>query len=106
MEKRKETEQRRLQRENDKKLSIHHIINKASKDLFSNLNDSENLKEKTWGKHRRRHIAHENEHPLETLQNTRRFMQVMSEEATKLYEALISMSPEKFYKNKFIKWNQ
>lgn len=103
MEKRKETEQRRLQREYDKRISIHHIINKASKELFDNLNDDDNLKEKTWGKHRKRHLAHENEHPLETLQNTKRFTQVMSEEAKELYEALISMSPEKFYKNKFIK---
>lgn len=106
MEKRKETEQRRLQREYDKRISIHHIINKASKELFNNLNDDDNLKEKTWGKHRKRHLAHENEHPLETLQNTKRFTQVMSEEAKELYDALVSMSPEKFYKNKFIKWNQ
>ena len=103
MEKRKETEQRRLQREYDKRISIHHIINKASKELFNNLNDDDNLKEKTWGKHRKRHLAHENEHPLETLQNTKRFTQVMSEEAKELYDALVSMSPEKFYKNKFIK---
>lgn len=103
MESRKDTKLRLEQRERDKRISIHHIINKASKELFDNLNDTDNLKEKTWWKHRRRHWAHDNEHPLETLQNTKRFTQVMSEEAKELYEALISMSPEKFYKNKFIK---
>lgn len=103
MEKRKNTEQRRLQREYDKRLSIHHVINKASKDLFDNLNDDENLKERTRWPHRKRHEAHNNEHPLETLQKTKRFMQVMSDEAKELYDALISMSPQEFYKDKFIK---
>jgi len=103
MEKRKETEQRRLQREYDKRISVHHVINKASKELFDNLNDDDNLKERTRWPHRKRHEAHHNEHPLETLQKTERFTQVMSESATELYQALISMSIEEFYDKKFLK---
>lgn len=103
MESRKDTGRRRLQREYDNQPSLHHIINKSSKELFDNLNDKDNLKEwKRWP-HRKRHEANWNAHPLETLQQTKRFTQVMSDEAKELYEALISMSPEEFYKNKFIK---
>lgn len=102
MESRRDTERRRLQREYDNRPSLHHIINKSSKELFDNLNDKDNLKEwKRWP-HRKRHEMHHNEHPLETLQKTERFKQVMSEKATELYEALISMSKEEFYDKKFL----
>jgi len=106
MRNRKSLEERNLQRERDNKFSLHHIINKSSKDLFDNLHDTENLKDWNWWKHRKRHEIHWNEHPLETLQKTERFMQVMSEKATELYKALISMSNEEFYNHKFVKWNQ
>jgi hypothetical protein len=53
--------------------------------------------------HNYHHLNNGNEHPLETLQKTERFTQVMSEKATELYQALISMSIEEFYGKKFIK---
>ncbi len=106
MKNRKSLEERRLQKEYDARISFHHIINKSSKELFNNLNDEENLKERTRWPHRKFHEAHGNEHPLETLQKTKRFMQVMSKEAKELYKALISMNEKDFYKEKFVKWNQ
>ena len=48
MESRKDAKLRIERRERDKRISIHHIINKCSKDLFDNLQDKDNLKEWQW----------------------------------------------------------
>lgn len=104
MEKRKDTEKRKLQKQLDDRISYHHIINKSRKELFDNLYDEQNLKKWKWWPHRKRHEAHLNEHPLETLQEMKRFMQVMSEEAKELYQTLISMDITSFYSSKFLPW--
>lgn len=103
MEKRRDSEARRLQREKDERITYHHILNKCRKDLFSNLYDWENITELKWWIHRRRHDAHWNEHPLETLRNVNWITQVMSDKAALLYNALISLNEEEFYKTKFKK---
>jgi len=88
---------------NDAKDTVHHIINKYSRDLFDCLNDTNNTTPMKQWPHRKHHIANWNEHPLQTMQKQEYFMQVMSEKAKELYQALIAMNEKEFYDSRFIK---
>jgi hypothetical protein len=91
--------------ENEKKrnqISRHHIINKASKDIF-NVFHEDNTVVMNRLEHDYHHLNYENKHPLESLQQTERFMQVMSPQAKELYQQLVSMPISDFYDNRFIR---
>lgn len=97
-------ERRELLRKSNNVFNIHHIINRARKDIFNNVEDSDNKISINQNKHNAWHWFHWNEHPLETFRNLSWMNSVMSNKAVELYNALCSLTPGEFYKEKFLKW--
>lgn len=84
-------------------MTRHHILNRCRTDLFKNLNDEENIKDLPRRPHETRHMNQENNAPHETLKDLERMTQVMSPKAQELYNLLLEIPIEEFYKAKFLK---
>lgn len=84
----------------------HHIINKCRRDLFRNILDQENIVKLPRRPHELHHLSEWNNAPHETLKKYRFFTQVMSPRAKDLYEQLLSLNIEDFYKEKYVKWHK
>ena len=100
MDKKREREVKRI---NNNRTSKHHIINRASKDVFNAVHTEQNIVDLPIRKHNSWHINQKNNHPLETLKDIQWITQVMSPKAKLLYDTLCNMSKEDFYDRKFLK---
>lgn len=97
-------ERKEFLKKNKDVYNTHHIINRSCRDIFNNIEDDDNKIKINVNKHSAWHWFHWNEHPLETFRNLSWINNVMSDKAIELYNALCSLTPTEFYKDKFTKW--
>lgn len=91
-----------MEKKERKSSTRHHIIPRANKDLFDNLNAQENIHHRHEKPHTVHHARQDMKHPQQTLEDYSFFMNVMSPKARELYQALIAMNIGEFYSDKFI----
>lgn len=92
-----------LKKERSMSPTRHHILNRCRTDLFNNLSDKKNVVTLPEVYHFNHHISQKNNAPHETLHFYRFFTQVMSPKAAEIYQALLKMSLEEFYDQRFLK---
>ena len=91
-----------MEKKNWKKDTRHHIIPRCNKELFDNLNSTDNIHIRHEKPHTVHHAWQAGKHPQQTLNDYRFFTKVMSPKAKELYNLLISMRLDEFYDKKFI----